>query len=394
MSSPVFTSPSQPQGAHHPGAPSPTLVRTALTVSRLFVILGAIAFYYASSRTSAHRNQTAAISVTIDHDGCVPNDITVRAGRSTFAVVNKSNRAIEFEILDGVMVVEERENIAPGFIQDVTARLDAGTYEITCGLLNKPRAKLHVTTSAEAKSQPARLSLRAFIGPLAEYQFYLNTQVAKLMHVVDALEEAAKSGDLDDAKRLYLEARALFGQVASVAVLFAETGDLSGNSERGAVDNPSAFGVLRTVRHNLFDQATTSGVPPVIEELAANVANLDKRLADFSITPDRLAAGTASLLDRDASSGPANCSQVDLADAAADFEGVNRVLALLRPLFERASASQAVQIDADASAIAVALADFRTSQTDITSYQCGLIRDRLRALARAVRRVDVALGSG
>ncbi len=55
-----------------------------------------------------------------------PNAITVPAGRSTFTIVNNSDRALEWEILDGVMVVEERENIVPGFSQTLQAKLKAG----------------------------------------------------------------------------------------------------------------------------------------------------------------------------------------------------------------------------------------------------------------------------
>jgi hypothetical protein len=84
---------------------------------------------------------------------------------------------------------------------------------------------------------------------------------------------------------------------------------------------------------------------------------------------------------------------MDLAEAAADFEGVSRVRALLHPLFDRVSANQVAPIDDDARAIAIAFAGFRTSQTDLIADQCGVLRDRLTALARAVGSIDVALKS-
>ena len=92
--------------------------------------------------------------------------ISVPAGRSTFTIVNNSDRALEWEILDGVMVLEERENIIPGFSQTLQAKLKAGDYEITCGLLNSPRGTLHVTPSAESDAEAARPALVAYLGPL------------------------------------------------------------------------------------------------------------------------------------------------------------------------------------------------------------------------------------
>ena len=62
-----------------------------------------------------------AVAIAVTATACDPNELTVPEGRTTFAITNKSNRAMEWEILQGVMVVEERENIAPGFTHTLTA---------------------------------------------------------------------------------------------------------------------------------------------------------------------------------------------------------------------------------------------------------------------------------
>jgi iron uptake system component EfeO len=50
--------------------------------------------------------------VTIHGHACEPN--ADRTGRPRqFRIINRSDRAVEWEILDGVLVIEERENIAP-----------------------------------------------------------------------------------------------------------------------------------------------------------------------------------------------------------------------------------------------------------------------------------------
>jgi iron uptake system component EfeO len=86
---------------------------------------------------------TAAVTVT--SEGCQPAVLQVAAGKTRFLIHNTSSRAVEWEILKGVYVVEERENIAPGFTQKLTATLEAGNYEMTCGLLSNPRGKLIVS---------------------------------------------------------------------------------------------------------------------------------------------------------------------------------------------------------------------------------------------------------
>ena len=65
--------------------------------------------------------------------------LTVQPGKTVFKIKNASSRAIEWEILQGYMVVEERENIIPGFVQNLTATLMPGEYGMTCGLLSNPQ---------------------------------------------------------------------------------------------------------------------------------------------------------------------------------------------------------------------------------------------------------------
>ncbi|MFP3408472.1 hypothetical protein SB757_28085, partial [Pseudomonas sp. SIMBA_065] len=70
-----------------------------------------------------------------------------------------------------MLVVEERENIAPGLSQVINANLLPGDYAITCGLLSNPRGTLHVTPTAESDAQAkAKPSMVAFIGPLSEFR--------------------------------------------------------------------------------------------------------------------------------------------------------------------------------------------------------------------------------
>ena len=92
------------------------------------------------------------VVVAVTDAACEPASLTVPAGKTTFIINNKSSRPLEFEILKGVLVVEERENIAPSFTQKLTATLEAGEYDMTCGLLSNPRGKLTVTPNESAQA--------------------------------------------------------------------------------------------------------------------------------------------------------------------------------------------------------------------------------------------------
>src|SRR5690606_20827306 len=139
------------------------------------------------------------------------------AGRWVFVIVNKSDRTGEWEILDGVMVLEERENIAPGFKQTIAAKLTPGEYQITCGLLSNPRGKLTVTPTAASEAEKGKLPLTAFIGALAEYQIYLSTEVVEFQKTVSALSDAIENENLEAAQAAYGPARNAYARISPVS---------------------------------------------------------------------------------------------------------------------------------------------------------------------------------
>lgn len=66
-----------------------------------------------SSAFGAQAADIPQVKVTVNDKQCEPMQVTVNAGKTQFIIQNHSQKALEWEILKGVMVVEERENIAP-----------------------------------------------------------------------------------------------------------------------------------------------------------------------------------------------------------------------------------------------------------------------------------------
>ena len=152
-----------PSTAHH--APSPRLMRLGLVASFLLML---IAFgVFALSLRAVESGSDDGTLITIDARGCQPARVEVPAGERTFTIVNRSDRAIEWEVIDGVMVLAERENIAPGMRQPLRVDLVPGDYAMTCGLLSNPHGELHVTPSGDAGTART-LAAHDFVGARAE----------------------------------------------------------------------------------------------------------------------------------------------------------------------------------------------------------------------------------
>jgi iron uptake system component EfeO len=86
------------------------------------------------------------IAVAITERGCDVPKITTTAGKTKFTITNQASMPLEWEILDGVKVVEEVENILPGTKKDLKTTLDVGNYQMLCGKKTvKERSPLIVT---------------------------------------------------------------------------------------------------------------------------------------------------------------------------------------------------------------------------------------------------------
>lgn len=323
------------------GAPSRLMLLAVAGSATLSLAAGAL-FYYAS-KTVPKTAVAGAIKVSVGDRSCDPNDITVPAGRSTFEIFNASNRTLEWEILDGVMVVEERENITPGLRSTMSVRLKPGRYEITCGLLSNPRGTLTVTASAESEAERRKPPMQAFIGPLSEFRVYTTMESTALKKTVGALADAIHAGNLDAAKQNYLNARVPFRKLDLLASRFSDL--------RNAIDplpdyladreRDPAFTGFHRLEYGLFKDGSLEGLAPLADKLVADVAALTERIRALRLAPDEFGASVERqarfLAEGQILRGDNRYAQSDLADLAASLEGMEKILDLMAPLLQEAS---------------------------------------------------------
>jgi len=394
-----------PNQAPPPVSP-PRVLRWAVAGSVVVMIAAGGLFYYASKMAAAKRQTNHnEVLVTIHPHSCEPNALTVPAGRASFRIVNRSDRAVEWEILDGVLVVEERENIAPGLSQVINANLLPGDYAITCGLLSNPRGTLHVTpTAASDAASRAKPSLVTFVGPLSEFRVYLSSQGTALIKAVTALAQAIEAGDLAQAQALYVPARAAYQRLAPASQRLAEL-DNAINARADYFEkreqDPGFTGFHR-IEYALFQQRNLDGLAPVAQRLIADVTTLKQQLLAQTLPPEQLVSivirNLNSLADVRASSGEEErYSHTDLNGFAANLEVTHKVVDLLRPLLTKSAANLLPQIDSAFAALDAELNGLKTqdgyaSYDSVSAEQRKQIADKAKALADALDGIDPALG--
>ncbi|MGO1162597.1 iron uptake system protein EfeO [Brucella sp. C7-11G] len=393
-----MTKPQSPK----PAAPfSRNLVRAVLVLAILLVLAAGAAFYYASkvSDKSRHADADGKIQVVINAKSCEPNELTVPAGRTVFEIVNKSDRSVEWEILDGVMVLEERENIAPGFKQTLSAKLSPGEYQITCGLLSNPRGKLIVTPSATSEAEKGKLPLTAFLGALAEYQIYLATEVVEFQKAVGVLSDAISSGNLEAAQVAYAPARETYARIAPVSEALSDL-DTAINARADFFEKREqdpAFGGLHRLEYGLFEQKSLDGLQPVAAKLVTDAAGLKDRIRALRISPDRMLAGTASAINRFASTaadaGDDRYAHTDLQVFAGLVEGSAKTADVLRPIVVKVDPKAFEGIDAQVSAVKAMLSAQNGKAYDtLSADEKAKIKDGATALAEQFSKLRDQLG--
>ncbi|ABG13200.1 iron uptake system component EfeO [Yersinia pestis] len=351
---------------------------------------------------SAQAADIQQVKITVNDKQCEPMALTVPAGKTQFIVHNVSQKGLEWEILKGVMVVEERENIAPGFTQKMTANLEPGEYDMTCGLLSNPKGKLTVTVAA-GEQAPVKPDAMALVGPIAEYKVYVTQEVAQLVSQTKAFTDAVKAGDLALARKLYAPTRQHYERIEPIAELFS---DLDGSIDAREDDfeqksaDPKFTGFHR-LEKILFGDNTTKGADKFADLLYQDTLELQKRIAGLTFAPNKVVGGAAGLIEEVAASKISGeedrYSRTDLWDFQANVDGAQKIVNLLRPLLEKADKPLLQKIDANFNTVDSVLAKYRTkegyeSYEKLTDADRNAMKGPITALAEDLAQLRGVLG--
>ncbi|HCW46705.1 iron uptake system protein EfeO [Mixta calida] len=323
------------------------------------------------------------VNVSVNDKQCEPMSLTVNAGKTQFIIRNNSQKGLEWEILKGVMVVEERENIAPGFTQKLTANLEPGEYEMTCGLLSNPKGKLIVKASDAAQQTGASSSLMQLSEPVAAYKTWVMGEVAQLVSGTKAFTDAVKAGDLAKAQSLYAPTRQHYERIEPIAELFA---DLDGSIDAREDDyeqkaqDPKFTGFHR-LEKALFGDRSAEGMAQYADRLYEDTLELQKRISELAFPPGKVVGGAADLIEEVAASKISGeeerYSRTDLWDFQANVDGAQKIVNLLRPQLEKANPQLLSKVDGNFKKVDAILSKYRVGE-GFASYEKLTLTDRNR----------------
>jgi iron uptake system component EfeO len=359
---------------------------------------------------------SATIAVTSTADACDVSASTAKSGTLAFEVTNAGSDVTVFYLLakDGLRIVGEAENIAPGASRTLTVVAQPGDYYTVCkpGMTGDGvgRAAFTVTGDRVAVEGEGAGQHKDAIDGYAEF---VEEQVGQLVPAVQAFVVAYKAGDDDAARTQFPQVRAYYERIEPIAEALGDLDPRLDYREVDAVAEGIAWTGFHRIEKDLWvpaqDALNADGETPAWQDwapsthaqraeygdqLVADVQELHDYVnsADFASTLEDqgvagLSNGAIALLDEVATgkiTGEEDWwSGTDLSDFAANVEGSKTAFSLVEDLATAKGddgSALVAQIDAAYADLEAALAAHGSLAAGFVDYRTVSDQER-RALA-------------
>ncbi|MGD9796039.1 MAG: iron uptake system protein EfeO [Acidimicrobiia bacterium] len=358
------------------------MTRAVIGTAVGLLLLGAACGDDASSSTDA-----AATKVTLTANGCDPLALSAAAGAVTFEVSNSTEDKAEFEILSPAPEILAEEFVEAGKTGTYTITLPAGSYEIICGAPSDPRAKLTVTGDGAAAPASTVVDAAELAEATAQYQAYVNEQVALLQSGTTKFTDAVRAGDTELAKSLYAEVRIPWELIEPVAELFPDADgviDSRADDFEKAEADPEFTG-FHAIEYGLWAQGTIDGatvdLPALADRLDADIAELIANIKSVTIQPQVMTNGAAALIEEAAQTKitgeEERYSHTDLVTFSANVDGSRKVFDLIEPLLRTVNNQLADDITSSFTEVGALLDPYRDG-AGFKSYETVSEADRAK----------------
>lgn len=405
--------------------PTRLLAATAAAGAAVLVLSGCVAKTDAAS--------SGALTVTSTADGCDVSASTASSGTLAFDVVNQGDQVTEFYLLasDGLRIVGEVENVAPGASRTLTVTAQPGDYVTVCkpGMIGDGvgRASFSVTGDAVTVEGPdAEQKQRA----VDLYAAFVKDQVGQLLPAVQTFAAAYESGDDEAARAQFPQVRAYYERIEPIAEALGDLDPRIDYREVDAVAEGLAWTGFHRIEKDLWvpapDALNADGVTSAWQDWAPSTPAERASYGDTLITDTQelydyvhsdeflqtldaqgvagISNGAIALLDEVATgkiSGEEDWwSGTDLYDFAANVEGSKMAFSLVRDFAESKGdkgAELVTRIDTGYADLDVALATYGSATAGFVPYaqlteaDKRQLTDLLNALAEPLSQLTVTV---
>jgi iron uptake system component EfeO len=193
---------------------------TASRALRRPVIVAALATVAAAACVPNAANNGSSIAVTSTDDACQVAVNQATSGTVAFDVTNRGSKVTEFYLMaeDGLRIIGEVENIAPGASRTLTTTVQPGIYQTLCkpGMVGLGVGRTPFTVTGERvaiSGQDAEVKQ----GAVDLYAAFVKEQVAQLVPATQGFVDLYVAGDDEAAKDQFPDIRTHYERIEPVA---------------------------------------------------------------------------------------------------------------------------------------------------------------------------------
>ncbi|MCT2087374.1 EfeM/EfeO family lipoprotein [Microbacterium enclense] len=376
--------------------PTRLLAATAAAGAAVLVLSGCVA------KTDAAAGGT--LTVTSTADGCEVSAATATSGTLAFDVVNDGDQVTEFYLLasDGLRIVGEVENIAPGASRSLTVTAQPGDYFTLCkpGMVGEGVGRAPFSVSGDAVAvdgEDAEQKQQA----IDLYAAFVKDQVGQLLPAVQIFTSVYAAGDDATAREQYPRVRAYYERIEPIAEALGDLDPRIDYREVDAVAEGLTWTGFHRIEKDLWvpaeDALNADGETPAWKDWAPSTPAERASYGDTLVTDTQelydyvhsdafeqaltdqgvagISNGAIALLDEVATgkiSGEEDWwSGTDLYDFAANVEGSKMAFSLVRDFAESKGdkgASLVTRIDAGYADLEAALAAHGSADAGFVAY--------------------------
>ncbi len=363
-----------------------------------------------NSPSDAATGAAGALTVAASDSACEVSAGEAPSGTLRFTVTNSGDQVTEFYLLaeDGLRIVGEVENIAPGLSRDLVLAAPPGEYVTACkpGMVGDGLRADFTVTDSGADLSPSGDDEELVDEAATLYAAYVKDQTEQLLTATTEFRDLYVAGDDDGARALYPQARTHWERIETVAESFGDLDPRMDAREADLVEGEAFTGWHRIEKDLWPEQAQAyvalddAGRTEVADLLVADTTELYDRTRDMTFTVDQISNGSKGLLDEVATGKVTGeeefWSHTDLWDFQANVDGAKVAFDGVEPLLRTTDAELADELDDRFAELQVLLDAQRSGDgfvlyTDLEQSEVRELSDAVNALAEPLSRLTAAV---
>ena len=351
-----------------------------------------------------------ALTVSSTDSACDLSATEAPAGTLSFDVTNAGTQVTEFYLLgeDGLRIVAEVENVGPQLTRQLVVNAPSGKYVTACkpGMTGEGiRADFTVTESDEEVVVSAN-DQELIDQAQSNYAAYVQDQSDQLLLKTQLFVDAYASGDDDQARAIYADARVHWERIETVAESFGDL-DPRMDAREADLEPGQEWTGWHRIEKDLWPQRAEDYTPlapkeraTYADDLMANTETLDKRIQKLEFTVDQIANGSRGLLEEVATGKVTGeeeyWSRTDLWDFQANVDGARVGYEGVRPILEQKDPDLAATLDTRFEELQTLLdaqrvGDGFTLYDDLTPDQVKELSDAVNALSEPLSHLTASV---